>query len=59
MSRAELLSRVWGVNARSVETRTVDVHVARLREKLRDHLEPSTLLVTLRGKGYRWDGRGP
>ena len=59
VSRAELLSRVWGVGGRSVETRTVDVHVARLREKLRDEREPPSLLVTLRGKGYRWDGPGP
>ena len=58
VSRAELLSRVWGVNARSVETRTIDVHVARLREKLRDSTLPPTLLVTVRGKGYRWDASG-
>jgi DNA-binding response OmpR family regulator len=58
VSRAELLSRVWGVRARSVETRTIDVHVARLREKLRDSTLPPTLLVTVRGKGYRWDARG-
>jgi DNA-binding response OmpR family regulator len=59
VSRAELLSRVWGLSARGVETRTVDVHVARLREKLRDHGEPPSLLVTVRGKGYRWDAPGP
>ncbi len=58
VSREELLSRVWGVSARSVETRTIDVHVARLREKLRDRALPPTLLVTVRGKGYRWDARG-
>lgn len=58
VSREELLSRVWGVSPRAVETRTIDVHVARLREKLRDSTLPPTLLVTVRGKGYRWDGRG-
>jgi len=57
VSRAELLSRVWGVNPRAVETRTIDVHVARLREKLRDRAEPPALLVTVRGKGYRLDAR--
>jgi DNA-binding response OmpR family regulator len=57
VSREELLSRVWGVSPRSVETRTVDVHVARLRAKLRDHDAPGALLVTLRGKGYRLDLR--
>jgi DNA-binding response OmpR family regulator len=35
------------------------VHVARLREKLRDRADPPTLLVTVRNKGYRWDARGP
>jgi DNA-binding response OmpR family regulator len=55
VSREELLSRVWGVNPRAVETRTVDMHVARLREKLRDDAKEPTLLVTVRGKGYRWN----
>jgi DNA-binding response OmpR family regulator len=55
VSREELLSRVWGVSARSVETRTVDVHVARLRAKLRDADGEAAVLVTVRGKGYRLD----
>ena len=59
VSREELLSRVWGVSPRSVETRTVDVHVARLRAKLRDHERPEAMLVTVRGKGYRLDVRAP
>jgi DNA-binding response OmpR family regulator len=57
VSREELLSRVWGISPRSVETRTVDVHVARLRAKLRDHEAPGAVLVTVRGKGYRLDAR--
>jgi DNA-binding response OmpR family regulator len=57
VAREELLSRVWGVNPKAVETRTVDMHVARLRDKLRD--ETGTLLVTVRGRGYRFDGSGP
>jgi DNA-binding response OmpR family regulator len=59
VSREELLSRVWGVGARAAETRTVDVHVARLRAKLRDHDAETAVLVTVRGKGYRWDARSP
>jgi DNA-binding response OmpR family regulator len=59
VSRDELLSRVWGINPRSVETRTIDMHVARLREKLRDHASSPRLLVSLRGKGYRWSRPGP
>jgi DNA-binding response OmpR family regulator len=57
VSRAELLSRVWGVDSRAVETRTIDIHVARLREKLRDRDRARRLLVTVRGKGYRLDAR--
>jgi DNA-binding response OmpR family regulator len=54
VSRDELLSRVWGVSPRAVETRTVDMHVARLRDKLRDDPAEPKLVVTIRGKGYRW-----
>jgi DNA-binding response OmpR family regulator len=58
VSREELLSRVWGVRPGATETRTVDVHVARLRTKLRDPGSAGALLVTVRGKGYRLDGAG-
>ncbi len=54
ISRDELLNRVWGVNPMRVETRTVDVHVARLREKLRDEPSEPRLIFTVRGKGYRY-----
>jgi two-component system phosphate regulon response regulator PhoB len=49
-SRAVLLDDVWGIHA-AVETRTVDTHVQRLRDKLgaaRDYVE------TVRGVGYRF-----
>ena len=48
ISREELLANVWHIDARGTNTRTIDMHVARLREKLRDE----NLLVTVRGKGY-------
>jgi DNA-binding response OmpR family regulator len=52
VDRKELLQRVWGGNAREMETRAVDMHVRRLREKLeRDAANPK-LIVTVRGKGY-------
>ncbi len=60
ISREELLSRVWKVNPRGIETRTIDMHVARLREKLRDDPARPAVLLTVRGKGYRFAGReGP
>ena len=36
VSRDELLSRIWGIEPQGLETRTVDMHIARLRTKLRD-----------------------
>jgi DNA-binding response OmpR family regulator len=52
IDRDELLANVWQIDARGVTTRPIDMHVARLREKLRDtHGEPR-VLVTVRGKGY-------
>ena len=50
ISRDELLARVWRIRSGRIETRTVDMHIARLREKLRDR--NGQLLVTVRGKGY-------
>lgn len=52
ISRDELLSRVWRMNPSGVRTRTVDMHIARLREKLRDDAESPSIIVTVRGKGY-------
>ena len=52
VSRGELLSRVWGLDPRGIDTRTVDMHVARLREKLCDPPTSSRWVVTVRGKGY-------
>jgi two-component system phosphate regulon response regulator PhoB len=48
-SRDALLERVWGY-APGIETRTVDTHVKRLREKLG---EASHYIETIRGVGYR------
>ena len=52
ISREELLARVWRINTRGVETRTVDMHVARLRDKLRDDSANPSVIRTVRGKGY-------
>ncbi|OLP46898.1 transcriptional regulator, partial [Salmonella enterica subsp. enterica serovar Javiana] len=55
-SRAQLLQEVWGYDYYG-GTRTVDVHVRRLRTKIeRDPGRPE-LLVTVRGLGYRLDQR--
>lgn len=53
VSRDEILARVWGLGSTAnIVTRTVDMHVARLREKLRDDVSDPRVLLTVRGKGY-------
>jgi len=52
VSRDELLQRVWGVDPRGMNTRTVDMAVARLREQLRDDSGSPTMILTVRAKGY-------
>jgi two-component system, OmpR family, response regulator RpaB len=54
VTREELLERVWGINADGLETRTVDMHVARLRAKLKDPSgrETAEAIVTVRARGY-------
>ena len=54
VSREELLSKVWGY-ARNldIETRTVDIHVAKLRRKIEADPKEPQKLVTVRGAGYR------
>jgi DNA-binding response OmpR family regulator len=52
ISREEILTRVWRLNPKRIETRTIDMHIANLRQKLRDDPEQPTVLLTVRGKGY-------
>ena len=52
VSRDEILSRVWRINPKQVSTRTIDMHIARLREKLRDDPSEPRVILTVRGKGY-------
>jgi two-component system response regulator RegX3 len=54
VSREELLTKVWGY-ARNVEieTRTVDIHIAKLRRKIEADPKDPANLVTVRGAGYR------
>jgi len=50
LTREDLLSDVWGYQS-SIDTRTVDTHMRRLREKLGKY---SARLETIRGEGYRF-----
>ncbi|MDZ4674100.1 MAG: response regulator transcription factor [Gemmatimonadota bacterium] len=54
VSRGELLRDVWGYAA-GTESRTVETHLAALRQRLGDDPHGSRYIVTVRGAGYRLD----
>lgn len=54
VSRDELLHKVWGyANNIELETRTVDIHIAKLRRKIEKDPSQPQFLTTVRGAGYR------
>ena len=54
VSREELLAKVWGyARDLGIETRTVDIHIAKLRRKIEPDPKQPINLVTVRGAGYR------
>jgi two-component system OmpR family response regulator len=53
-SRDQLLEKVWGYEY-SGDTRTVDVHIRWLREKIEDNSEEPKRLITVRGVGYKFE----
>jgi two-component system alkaline phosphatase synthesis response regulator PhoP len=55
LSREELLDRVWGYDATAV-TRTVDVHVASLRQKIEANPSRPQYIVTVHRLGYKFVG---
>lgn len=58
VSRAELLREVWGYAA-GTESRTVETHLAALRERLGDDPQSPRYIVTVRRAGYRLGREGP
>lgn len=55
LSRDELLDKVWGYDA-TPTTRTVDVHVASLRQRLERNPSRPEFILTAHGRGYRFAG---
>ena len=52
--REELLTKIWGyAKDLDIETRTVDIHIAKLRRKIEHESSKPSFLVTVRGAGYR------
>lgn len=57
LTRGQLIDRVWGANYVG-DTKTLDVHVKRLRAKIEDDPKNPVHLVTVRGLGYKFESSG-
>jgi two-component system, OmpR family, alkaline phosphatase synthesis response regulator PhoP len=55
VSREEILRKVWEYSS-EVSSRTIDVHIAWLRQKLEDNPQSPKHIETIRGRGYRFTG---
>jgi DNA-binding response OmpR family regulator len=53
ISRDELLNQIWGYDS-FPNTRTVDAHIAKLRQKIEDDPEEPKLIITVHGLGYKF-----
>ena len=58
LTRETLIDRIWGSDYVG-DTKTLDVHVKRLRSKLEDDPSRPRRIVTIRGLGYRYERSGP
>ena len=59
IAREEILANVWRISPKGLTTRTIDMHIARLREKLHDDPAQPAVLLTVRGKGYMFTSPRP
>lgn len=55
LTRERLLERIWGYHF-GQETRLVDVHIGKLRDKIEDNPKSPSLIKTVRGYGYKFEG---
>jgi two-component system response regulator RegX3 len=53
VSKNELLTEVWKYTDADIETRTVDIHMFKLRKKIAAMIEDIPFISTIRGEGYR------
>lgn len=54
LTRGQIIDRVWGSDYFG-DTKTLDVHIKRLRSKIELHPSEPTIIVTVRGLGYRFE----
>jgi two-component system response regulator RegX3 len=55
LTRGQLIDRVWGTDYFG-DTKTLDVHIKRIRSRIEENPGEPVLLVTVRGLGYRFEG---
>ena len=55
LTKNMLFDRIWGADSES-EPQTLTVHIKRLREKIEDDPKNPMRILTVWGKGYRWEG---
>ncbi|MBB2975034.1 two-component system response regulator RegX3 [Microbacterium endophyticum] len=54
LTRGQLIDRVWGTDYFG-DTKTLDVHIKRIRSRIEEHPSRPSMLVTVRGLGYRFE----
>lgn len=55
LTREAILERLWDNNGSFVDDNTLSVYVRRLRNKIEDDPEKPSLVLTVRGRGYKWN----
>ena len=55
LTRGQLIDRVWGSDYFG-DTKTLDVHIKRIRSRIEENPSEPSMLVTVRGLGYRFEG---
>ncbi len=59
VGRPELLKEVWGYGNAQMDTRTVDIHITKLRRKIETDPEHPRWILTVRGEGYKMGSPSP
>ena len=57
LSRAQILEKLWDVTYDFINDNTLSVYIKRLREKIEDDSSKPQYILTVRGLGYKWNGR--
>jgi len=57
ISREELYKKVWGEEMSELGTRTVDMHIAKLRSKIENDTAEPRIIKTVRGAGYKYENQ--